>query len=76
MKEKLNISVTDIDLYRNHIYNKEKLKSLDANSRFKRFRFFYNGLLINLNGITVRAYMIKPDKKEIFNDLSIVDENT
>lgn len=75
MKEKLNISVTDIDLYRNHIYNKEKLKSLDANSRFKRFRFFYNGLLINLDSITVRAYMIKPDKKEIFNDLSIISEN-
>lgn len=76
MKEKLNISVTDIDLYRKHIYNKDKLKSLDVNSRFKRFRFFYNGLLINLDNITVRAYMIKPDKKEIFNDLSIVGENT
>lgn len=76
MKEKLNISVTDIDLYRNHIYNKDKLKSLDVNSRFKRFRFFYNGLLINLENTSVRAYMIKPDKKEIFNDLSIVDENT
>ncbi|GAA0106672.1 hypothetical protein UT300013_32960 [Paraclostridium sordellii] len=75
MKEKLNISVTDIDLYKNHIYNKDKLKSLDVNSRFKRFRFFYNGLLINLDNITVRAYMIKPDKKEIFNDLSIVNEN-
>ncbi|CEK35504.1 choline binding protein [[Clostridium] sordellii] len=75
MKEKLNISVTDIDLYRNHIYNKDKLKSLDVNSRFKRFRFSYNGLLINLDNITVRAYMIKPDKKEIFNDLSIVNEN-
>lgn len=75
MKEKLNISVTDIDLYRNHIYNKDKLKSLDVNSRFKIFRFFYNGLLINLENITVRAYMIKPDKKEIFNDLSIVNGN-
>ena len=75
LKDKLNISVIDIDLYKDNIYNKDKIKSLDVNSRFKRFRFFYNSLLLNLEDITVRAYIIKPDGKEIFNDLNIIDNN-
>lgn len=75
LKDKLNISVIDIDLFKNQIYSKDKIKSLDINSRYKRFRFFYNSLALNLEDITVRAYMLKQDGKEIFNDLTIIEGN-
>lgn len=75
IKDKLNKSILDIDLGIDTIYPKEKIKSLDTKSRYKRFRFFYNGLILPLDNITIRAYIIKPDKKIIFNDLIKIDNN-
>ncbi len=75
LKEKLNISVLDIDVSSDILCLREKIKSLDTKSRYKRFRFFYNGLILSLENVTVRAYIIKPDRKKIFNDLTKINDN-
>lgn len=74
LKEKLNIQTIDIDISKDLIKNREKLKSLDSKSRYKRFRFFDNNLLLQLKDLTVTAYMIKPDGKEIYNSLTVNTE--
>lgn len=45
----------------------------DTLSRYLDVSLFSNGTPINLTGHTVRIYMIKPDKTEIFNDGEITD---
>lgn len=75
IKDKLNIPLIDIELSTELHLPVQKIKSLDTKSRYKRFRFFYNGLELNLDNITARVYAIKPDGKEIFNDLIKIDNN-
>lgn len=73
--ENLNIPIIDIELYKSEPYSIDEVKTLDFNSRFKKFRLFYNGLALDLTSCTVRAYIIKPDGKEVFNDLTITDKS-
>lgn len=48
-------------------------KEGDINSRYLEFRLLDNSLPFSLVGRTVRCYMVKPDKRIIFNDLKILD---
>ena len=48
-------------------------KEGDINSRNLEFRLLDNSLPFSLVGRTVRCYMVKPDKRIIFNDLQILD---
>lgn len=75
MIENLNMQIVDIDLCRDSRQQTDKIKSLDYNSRFKKFRLFYNSVALDLTSKTVRAYIIKSDGKEIFNNLTIEDGN-
>lgn len=71
MKDLLNITTLNIDLYTKTLYPKDYLKTEDINSRYKYFKLHYNGEVINLEGLTVRAFMIKPDGKEVYQDLTV-----
>lgn len=48
-------------------------KEGDINSRNLEFRLLDNSLPFSLAGRTVRCYMVKPDKRIVFNDLQILD---
>lgn len=48
-------------------------KEGDINSRKLEFRLLDNSLPFSLVGRTVRCYMVKPDKRVVFNDLNIID---
>lgn len=48
-------------------------KEGDINSRYLEFRLLDNSLPFSLVGRTVRCYMVKPDKRIVFNDLQILD---
>ena len=48
-------------------------KEGDVNSRYLEFRLLDNSLPFSLVGRTVRCYMVKPDKRIVFNDLHILD---
>ena len=48
-------------------------KEGDINSRNLEFRLLDNSLPFSLAGRTVRCYMVKPDKRVVFNDLQILD---
>lgn len=48
-------------------------KEGDINSRKLEFRLLDNSLPFSLVGRTVRCYMVKPDKRVVFNDLDIID---
>jgi lysophospholipase L1-like esterase len=48
-------------------------KEGDINSRNLEFRLLDNSLPFSLVGRTVRCYMVKPDKRIVFNDLQILD---
>lgn len=48
-------------------------KEGDINSRNLEFRLLDNSLPFSLVGRTVRCYMVKPDKRIVFNDLHILD---
>lgn len=48
-------------------------KEGDINSRNLEFRLLDNSLPFSLVGRTVRCYMVKPDKRIVFNDLKILD---
>lgn len=71
MKDLLNITTLNIDLYTKTLYPKDYLKTEDINSRYKYFKLHYNGEVINLDGLTIRAFMIKPDGKEVYQDLTV-----
>lgn len=61
------------DLNKYRLYEKLKAKQGDTESRFLLFQLLDGSLPFNLENRSVRAYMIKPDGKEVFNDL-IVNE--
>lgn len=48
-------------------------KEGDINSRYLEFRLLDNSLPFSLVNRTVRCYMVKPDKRVIFNDLKVLD---
>lgn len=62
------------DLSKFRLYEKLKAKQGDAESRFLLFQLLDGSLPFNLENRSVRAYMIKPDGKEVFNDLIINDK--
>lgn len=61
------------DLNKYRLYEKLKAKQGDTESRFLLFQLLDGSLPFNLENRSVRAYMIKPDGKEVFNDLIIND---
>ena len=61
------------DLSKFRLYEKLKAKQGDTESRFLLFQLLDGSLPFNLENRSVRAYMIKPDGKEVFNDLIIND---
>ena len=61
------------DLSKFRLYEKLKAKQGDTESRFLLFQLLDGSLPFDLENRSVRAYMIKPDGNEVFNDLIIND---
>lgn len=61
------------DLNKYRLYERLKAKQGDTESRFLLFQLLDGSLPFNLENRSVRAYMIKPDGKEVFNDLIVND---
>ena len=66
----MNTKIIKLDLNR-RLYDKIIAKQGDTKSRFLLFQLLDGSIAFNLTNRSVRAYMIKPDGKEIFNDLII-----
>lgn len=71
----MNTKVIKLDINKN-LYEKIKAKQGDTKSRFLLFQLLDGAIPFDLTNRSVRAYMIKPDGKEIFNDLIINNKNT
>lgn len=69
----MNTKIIKLDLNKSRLYEKIKAKQGDTESRFLLFQLFDGALPFSLKNRSVRAYMIKPDSKEVFNDLIIND---
>lgn len=69
----MNTKIIKLDLNKSRLYEKIKAKQGDTESRFLLFQLFDGALPFSLVNRSVRAYMIKPDSKEVFNDLIIND---
>lgn len=68
----MNIKIIKLDINK-PIYEKIQAKQGDTKSRYLLFHLLDGAIPFSLNGRTVRVYGLKPDNKEIFNDLQIVD---
>ena len=68
----MNIKIIKLDINK-PIYEKIQAKQGDTKSRYLLFHLLDEAIPFSLNGRTVRVYGLKPDNKEIFNDLQIVD---
>lgn len=66
----MNTKIIKLDLNR-RLYDKIIAKQGDTKSRFLLFQLLDGSIAFNLTNRSVRAYMLKPDGKEIFNDLII-----
>lgn len=66
----MNTKIIKLDLNR-ILYDKIIAKQGDTKSRFLLFQLLDGSIAFNLTNRSVRAYMVKPDGKEIFNDLII-----
>lgn len=66
----MNTKIIKLDLNR-ILYEKIIAKQGDTKSRFLLFQLLDGSIAFNLTNRSVRAYMVKPDGKEIFNDLII-----
>lgn len=62
--------VIKLDINKN-LYEKIKAKQGDTKSRFLLFQLLDGSMPFNLENRSVRAYMLKPDSTEVFNDLII-----
>lgn len=67
--------VIKLDINKN-LYEKIKAKQGDTKSRFLLFQLLDGSMPFNLENRSVRAYMLKPDSTEVFNDLIINNRNT
>ena len=67
----MNTKTIKFDLNKYKLYEKIKAKQGDTKSRFLLFQLLDGSIPFNLKNRSVRAYMIKPDGKEIFNDLIV-----
>lgn len=67
--------VIKLDINKN-LYEKIKAKQGDTKSRFLLFQLLDGSMPFNLENRSVRAYMLKPDSTEVFNDLIINNKNT
>lgn len=66
----MNTKIIKLDLNR-RLYDKIIAKQGDTKSRFLLFQLLDGSIPFYLTNRSVRAYMVKPDGKEIFNDLII-----
>lgn len=66
----MNTKIIKLDLNR-ILYDKIIAKQGDTKSRFLLFQLLDGSIPFCLTNRSVRAYMVKPDGKEIFNDLII-----
>ena len=64
--------VVNVDLHQ-PIYEKLTAKQGDVASRYLLFHLLDGDKPFDLTGKTVRVYAIKPDGKEVFNDLAVND---
>lgn len=71
----MNTKTIKFDLNKYKLYEKIKAKQGDTKSRFLLFQLLDGSVPFNLKNRSVRAYMIKPDGKEIFNDLIVNNYN-
>ena len=71
----MNTKIIKLDLNKDKLYEKIKAKQGDTKSRFLLFQLFDGASPFSLVNRSVRAYMIKPDGQEVFNDLVINDRN-
>ena len=71
----MNTKTIKFDLNKFKLYEKIKAKQGDTKSRFLLFQLLDGSAPFNLKNRSVRAYMIKPDGKEIFNDLIVNNYN-
>ena len=71
----MNTKTIKFDLNKYKLYEKIKAKQGDTKSRFLLFQLLDRSVPFNLKNRSVRAYMIKPDGKEIFNDLIVNNYN-
>ncbi|WP_040191057.1 SGNH/GDSL hydrolase family protein [Clostridium culturomicium] len=70
----MNTKTIKLDINK-RLYEKITAKQGDTKSRFLLFHLLDGASPFSLVNRTVRVYGLKPDKKEIFNDLKIVDAN-
>lgn len=66
----MNTKIINIDINKRY-YGEIIAKQGDVASRFLLFKITDGAAIFNLTGRTVRAYAIKPDNSEVFNDLTI-----
>ena len=71
----MNTKIIKLDLNKDKLYEKIKAKQGDTKSRFLLFQLFDGASPFSLENRSVRAYMIKPDGQEVFNDLVINNRN-
>ena len=67
----MNTKIIKFDLNKYKLYENIKAKQKDTKSRFLLFQLLDGSIPFDLTNRSVRAYMIKPDGNEIFNDLII-----
>lgn len=70
----MNTKIVKLDINKK-LYDKIQAKQGDTKSRFLLFHLLDGAVQFSLVGRTVRVYGLKPDNKEFFNDLQIVDVN-
>lgn len=70
----MNTKIVKLDINKK-LYEKIQAKQGDTKSRFLLFHLLDGAVQFSLVGRTVRVYGLKPDNKEFFNDLQIVDVN-
>lgn len=68
----MNIKTINLDVSKK-LYEKLVAKQGDTKSRFLLFNLSSGGAAINLTSRSVRVYAVKPDGREVFNDLVISD---
>lgn len=68
----MNTQTIKLDINK-RLYQRITAKQGDTKSRFLLFHLLDGAVPFSLTGRTVRVYGLKPDNKEIFNDLQIVD---
>ena len=67
----MNTKIIKFDLNKYKLYENIKAKQKDTKSRFLLFQLLDGSIPFDLTNRSVRAYMVKPDGNEIFNDLII-----